>query len=166
MGVTLHQLAEEFTSVQQDLEQMLLDGDIDDQSFTDTIEGASLDVDVKLENVAKFIQHLDNLSAGMSKSIESIKARKQAIDNRVRSLKDYLSGSMSVIGYDKFERPDIRLSFRKSSSVIIDDESKLKKFKVEKTVVSYPKTEIAKAIKAGETVEGAHIQTNKSLVIK
>lgn len=166
MGITLHELAEEFVPVKDSLEQMLLDGDIDDQAFTDTIDGASMDIDLKIENVAKFIQHLDNLNDGMATAVKSISDRKKAVENRIGSLKKYLSGSMDVIGYSRFERSDIRLSFRKSSSVVIDDESKLEQFKVEKIVFSYPKAAIKKAIEAGEKVDGAHIQENKNLVIK
>lgn len=166
MGITLHELAEEFIPIKDGLEQMLLDGDIDDQAFIDTIEGVSMDIDLKIENTAKFIQHLDNLNAGMTIAIKSISGRKKAVENRIDSLKKYLSGSMDVIGYSKFERPDIRLSFRKSSAVVIDDESKLDRFKVKSVSFSYPKAEIKKAIEAGEEIDGAHIQKNKNLVIK
>jgi hypothetical protein len=166
MGTTLHEVASEFKPVLEQLDQMLLDGEIDEQSFTDTIESAAVDLDLKIENVAKFISYLDSLSAGMGESINSMKARKQAVDNRITSLKQYLSGSMEFVGYSKFERPDIRISFRKTKAVVIDDESKLNQFKVEKITYSYPKAEIKKAIESGEQVEGAHIEENKNIIIK
>lgn len=165
MGTTLHELAQDFLPIKDSLEQMLLDGEIDEQTFTDTIESVALDVDLKIENVAKFILHLDSLSEGMSAAITSMQNRKKAIDSRVSSLRAYLTDSMIAIGYEKFEKPDIRLSFRKSSSVVIDDERQLGRFITEKVTTTYSKAEIGRAIKSGEKVDGAHLQENKNLQI-
>lgn len=68
---------------------------------------------------------------------------------------------------EKIETPIGKLSFSNSEAVEIFDESlideKFIKEKVEKTI---SKTEIKKAIKAGEEVQGARIIKNKNLQIK
>ena len=74
---------------------------------------------------------------------------------------------MLKIGESKFETAKVALSFRRSKTVIIDDESKIgKMFVKEKIEYSIDKKAVKQALESGQSVEGARIQENQNLQIK
>lgn len=167
MSVTLYELADEFKPVHEQLEAMLLNEEIDDQTFLDTLEASSVELMVKAENSAKYFLHLENMAAGMSEAIKKMQARQKAIQNRANSLKGYISRSLNHAGFDKYEVADLKLSYRKSEQVIVEDESKIpREFIKAKTTESVDKTALKRAIKEGVVIDGACIQVNQNLQIK
>lgn len=95
--------------------------------------------------------------------------RLQELKKKSAKLSDYLkeriSAAMIEFGFEKIESPTLKLSFRKSESVEVFDETLLAPlyFNYKPTI---DKTAIKTAIKAGEEVSGARIVTNKNLQIK
>jgi len=89
--------------------------------------------------------------------------RARAEENKAESLKAYLSSAISVGEKLKDER--VAISWRKSSSVVIDDESKLPEscFKV---VRSVSKTEVKEALTSGALTDGAHIEEKQNIQIR
>jgi len=167
MSVTLYQLADEFKPIHEQLEKMLLDEEIDSQTFLDTLEASSVDLMVKAENTAKYVLHLQNLTQGIDEAIKRMQQRKKAIANRADSLKRYLASSLQHAGFNKYETADIRIGFRKSEATIIKDESKIPaQFKKVKTIEQIDKTALKKAIKSGEVIEGATIEVKQNIQIK
>tara|TARA_R110002126_G_scaffold93089_2_gene220724 strand:+ start:5552 stop:6046 length:495 start_codon:yes stop_codon:yes gene_type:complete len=91
------------------------------------------------------------------------KSRKNTIDR----LKNVLSFTMTNFDVPEIVTPTMKISFRKSSTLEITDESKIpKKYIVQKVTSSISKAEIKKAIKEGEIIEGAEIIENQNLQIK
>jgi hypothetical protein len=74
---------------------------------------------------------------------------------------------MQRTGITAIECPYFKLSFRKSVSVVIDDEEALPEdvLKV-KTTTAPDKTQIKRLIQAGSPVSGMHLQENQNLQIK
>lgn len=85
--------------------------------------------------------------------------------NRVKRIKQSVTYAMQAHGIEKIETDFFRLSFRKSSSIEVDDTEKLdEKYIVTKK--SANKVAIKKALKDGETVMGARMIESNNLIIK
>jgi CRISPR/Cas system type I-B associated protein Csh2 (Cas7 group RAMP superfamily) len=96
--------------------------------------------------------------------LEAIRnSRKNALDR----LKTNLKGAMELYGIVELKSPTMKVSFRKSESVVVNDLSQLEERFV-KTQVSKTadKVAIKQAIKDGEDVQGAELVINQSLQIK
>lgn len=96
------------------------------------------------------------------KRLQILKAKQQSV---IENLKTRVSDAMLKYGIDKIETPMLKLSFRKSESVDILDESLLnaKYFSYRPTI---DKTAIKNDIKSGLLVEGATIVSKDNLQIK
>ena len=83
--------------------------------------------------------------------------REKACKNKAESLKRYLQ---SALGGEKFKTAKVSISYRKSESAKIPDEY-LKYLEPE-----VKKTDLKKAIKAGETFEGVSLVEKQNIQIK
>ena len=128
------------------------------------LEGA---FEEKVDNVACYIKSLNALN-------DSIKAEKQALDERlktndkkVESLKKFLAMSLEMRDMKKFETARNKLSFRKSTSVVINEDAILPNQFVKKVVTEkIDKKAIGEALKNGEVVEGCYLKESNNLQIK
>lgn len=103
--------------------------------------------------------------------IEALKAeerklaeRRRVKENQVARLKEYMLQSMEATETSKLETSKVAISTRKSQRVIVDDEERVP-LQFVKVTKSVNKTELKKALKAGE-VEGAHIEESINLQLK
>lgn len=133
----------------------------------DTLDNLIEELDTKRENVGLYIKNL-NADIDMFKAEEkNLKERRQVKESKVERLKDYLTRSMWLTGDRLLETPKIKLSFRKSTSVDVDDVEKLpKEYIKEKIEISADKTLLKKALQAGEEIEGATLKETQNLQIK
>lgn len=128
------------------------------------LEGA---FEEKVDNIACYIKSLNALN-------DSIKAEKQALDERlktndkkVESLKKFLVISLEMRDMKKFETARNKLSFRKSTSVVINEDAVLPNQFVKKVVTEkIDKKAIGEALKNGEVVEGCYLKESNNLQIK
>lgn len=96
--------------------------------------------------------------------IKRLQTLKQPIEATNKRLKEAISNAMQMHGIEKIETPLVKLSFRKSSSVEVDEtllNQKWFRYKAEPD-----KSLIKDALKTGEVIEGAAIVEKKSLQIK
>lgn len=121
----------------------------------------------KIENTCKVIKEIEADSIGIDEEIKRLSALKKQKENTVKKLKEYVEFEMNGIGLTKVEGRLFKISFRKSKVVKVIDETKIpKEFIKIKTTESISKTDLGKALKNGETIEGAELVENKSLQIK
>lgn len=120
--------------------------------------------DEKLENIALYMKERQAEADAIKAEIKKLQERARFAQNAADRLKDYLAYGLEEANMNKFESARVKMSFRKSSAVIIDDLEAIPEefIKVEKTA---NKTEIKKALKEG-TVNGVHLEDRQSLVIK
>jgi hypothetical protein len=91
------------------------------------------------------------------------KARLKTIDR----LEATVSNAMQLYQINRLETPTLKISFRKSESVEIDDESAISfAYLKEKITYTIDKVAIKEAIKKGEVVAGARLQVNQNIQIK
>ena len=112
------------------------------------------------ENSEVFIGNLKAEEANLAK-------RRKQTEKRIDYLKNVLTACLDAAGRDKVETTKVRVSFRKSVAVSIDDEKALPADFVVETVTTKPdKTAIKKAIQSGQEVSGASLVENRNLQIK
>lgn len=125
------------------------------------------DINIKIENTCKVIKEIEADSIGIDEEIKRLSALKKQKENAVKKLKEYVEFEMNGIGLNKVEGKLFKISFRKSKVVKVLDETKIpKEFIKVKTTESISKTDLGKALKSGEIIEGAELVENKTLQIK
>lgn len=140
------------------------------EAVADTLESIEGEFNEKADNIACMIKNLDA-------EAQAIKAEKDALDKRLKSkkaqsdsLKNYLSNTMQLLNMDKIETSRNALSFRKSTSLCIEDESNFIQTHTDlcEKEITYkiPKTEITKMLKNGQEISGAELKTNMNLQVK
>lgn len=101
------------------------------------------------------------------KEIKRLTERKKQMQNIQQRIKDNIKFAMLEFGIEEVKGKTIKLSFRNSESVEIEDANMLdEKYKRTKIIIEPDKIAIKEAIKNGEEVKGAKLVNNKSLQIK
>lgn len=125
--------------------------------------------EAKAASYGYVIKSMEDEIEATQKEIERLQKRIKQKQNGCTYIEERLKAAMIQFGKTKFEKNNLTLSLRKSTSVEIEnDEAIDRKFVVEKTVTTCKpdKKAIKEAIEAGENVTGAKLITNQSLQIK
>lgn len=121
----------------------------------------------KVDNIACYIKDLNGLSESIASEIKALQERKKQNDAKAERLKGYITSSMQLRNLNKLESVRNKLSFRKSISVMVEDESKIDEdlftVKVEKKL---DKNKVKALLKEGIEVEGCKLVENTNLQIK
>lgn len=143
-------------------------GEVKDDGVIDILEQElQLQLQTKGAGIIKSFKNSEAMLNGVEEEIKRLQALKKSISNQINSKKEYIVRNMEMMGITKIETELGNLSLRKSKSVNIYDESLIdKKFIEIETKEKISKTEIKKAIEAGENVQGANIVEKNSLNIK
>jgi hypothetical protein len=121
----------------------------------------------KSESYGYCIREVNYNKEIIEKEIERLQKLNKSCDKTIVKLKDRVEMAMITFEVDKIETPLIKISFRKSESVEVENVNQLpNEYKVIKVTESADKLKIKDAIKAGETIEGCLIKTNSNLQIK
>lgn len=166
MNTSLYVLANEYRA----LAEKLMDGDYDEQTIADTLEGAAGELEVKATNVAMFVRNLESSAEQIKQAEKAMADRRKAIEAKAESIKRYLKDNMQRSGITKIESPYFVLTIKKNPPrVVIDDAAAIPaKFMVTPPAPppSPDKTAIKAALQAGEVVDGARIEQGERLEIK
>ena len=147
-------------------EQLLNLTDSETGEITDwsAFEALQLARDEKIENIALYHKNLLAEAAALKAEEKSFAERRKRAENKAESLKKYLD---SALAGKKFGTVKVDISYRKSTSVDVQDVDKLpEEYRKTVTTVSADKVSIAKALKDGEEVEGATLVENNNIQIK
>lgn len=111
------------------------------------------------------ISEYDAQAEACAAEIKRLMAYKKTCENVSKRMRERLSDAMHTFDKDKLTAGTFRFSFRKSTSVLVEDETIIPKefFKVEPTL---KKKELLDALKAGELIAGASLATNYSLQMR
>ena len=132
------------------------------------LEQLQMDRAAKLEAVALYIKNLDALAADIKAEEKALEERRKAREKKADNLRRYLGESLTAAQEGGFETGKVRVSFTKSSAVIVDEALLDKAFIKEKVETTYSpdKKAIRAAIKAGQEVAGAYIEESKAVKIQ
>ena len=164
----------EITSEMRVLDELFLScideetGEVKDDGVIDILEQElQIQLQTKGAGIIKSFKNSEAMLNGVDEEIKRLQALKKSISNQINSRKEYIVRNMEMMGITKIETELGNLSLRKSKSVNIYDESLIdKKFIEIETKEKISKTEIKKAIEAGENIQGANIVEKNSLNIK
>jgi hypothetical protein len=166
MSLSLFVIAGEY---RQQLDQLEQTG-LDEQTFQDTLESISGDIEEKSINVAMFIRNLEASAAAIETQIEAMEERSKAIRKKADHIKEYLRANMEHAKLQKIESPFFVLSIRKNPASLVLDDEKLVPPSFLKTPEPPPpmldKTAIKDALKNGQVVPGAHLEQKTRLEIR
>jgi len=144
--MNLYELTNEF----MELLQMAEDGEFDQETIADTLEGIGGEIEVKADGYAKIIKTLEGEALAYKAEIERLSKNKKAIESNATTLKKSLEKAMIATGKTKFKTSLFSFGIRKNppSVDIVDDAIVPKMFKVEqeprvdrKAVLDYIKRE-------------------------
>ena len=118
----------------------------------------------KIEGVGLWIKNLTAEAEAVKNEKNAMAERQKRLEKKVESLKGYLTYALQG---EKFSTPKIAMSFRKSESVSIPDDSAIADEYCNISVVKKPdKTMIKKALKEGKDIFGASLITKQNIQIK
>lgn len=117
----------------------------------------------KVENIGLFIKNETAKAQAIADELKAMQVRKKAHENRVEALKRYL---LKFGGGENVEtaRVCVKYSAGRESTVIDAPENIPENYRV--YTFKPDKTAIKKAINAGETIPGAHLERKPSVSIK
>lgn len=122
----------------------------------------------KAVSVGFVTKHIGNGIAAIDAEIKRLQAMKAAATKRQEWFEEMLTGAMHQFGVTKIDTPILKISFRASAAVEIDDESKLPTAALTEVPASWKpdKAKIKKMIQEGIEVPGASLVTRQNIQIK
>lgn len=165
-NLTLYQISDQYLADIRKLEEL----DLDDQTFADTLESLSGDLEQKATNVAMFIRNIEANAEAIKQAEKAMYERRKAYESKIDRIKSYLLENMIKTGIVKIESPHFVLSVRKnppSAEVLMADQIPDEYFDIpEPPPPVLNKKRLSEDLKAGVVIEGARLTQGNSLQIK
>ena len=160
----------EIADAYKGLEELFDVDELDYETLNDTLEAIDGAFEVKADNIATFIKSKQANAKAIKDEIGNLKARMDRENDSVDYLKKYLSDLMLETGNKKIETPRNVISFRKSTSVYIENEDAFTVlhpgFLKTKTEISINKKAVADQLKEGKIIKGAELKSKQNIQIK
>ena len=128
----------------------------------DKLSGLAMEREIKLEGVALWIKNLEATAKAIRTERDVLKARQEQAENKAFALREWLSRALDG---KKIETPKVKVSYRKSTAVEVDDRLP-KKWCSKKIVYTPDKSAIKLAIQNGKKITGAKIIERQNIQIK
>lgn len=164
MKLSLYNIQQEYISLAESI--------IDNDGLLSEEMEAALQINKdQLENKSQcygfIVRQLEGECDMIDNEIKRLEAMKKSRGKTVDRLKESVSKAMLLYEIDKIETPTIKISFRKSESIEIEEESLIdEKYMTVKTTKTPDKKAIKEAIKAGEIVLGVTLKENQNIQFK
>ena len=143
-------------------------GEITDLAALDALQ---MEREQKIENAILFVKNLKAEVEAFKNEESALAARRRQDERNIERLKGYLDYALAG---EKFETPRCAISWRKSVSTKITDESLLMTYAIRNhrddlLIYAEPKISVSAvkdALKAGEDIQGAELVENLNPIIK
>lgn len=119
----------------------------------------------KAEAYGATISEYDAQAEACAQEIKRLQAFKKTCENVSKRMKERISDAMMTFDKDKVTAGTFRFSFRKSTAVVVENEELIPEeyFRTERTIC---RKELMYALKAGEVIAGAMIETRQTLQMR
>lgn len=154
----------EMTQNASKLYDLLLMGEIDEQTFNDTLE--SIGADEKINSYCEIINQFKADIKSIKDEINRLTERKNNCENSIERMKSALDEFMKASGKTKEKTDKFTIYYRDTQSVNILDEDELPDEYLIPQPPKIDKKAISAAIKDGEKVAGAELVTKSSINIR
>lgn len=133
---------------------------------TQAISELEMDKDKKIRNIACWIRNLESDEKELAEQIKRFNERKTATKNKKESLKAYLA---AFLDGKKWENDEVKISWRRSESVEIDNGIDVRCLPEEYLRYKDPevnKTLLKTDLKAGKIINGCALVEKQNIQIK
>jgi len=143
------------------------DGCVSDETMA-ALEALNEAKEDKMESIALYYKEMQAEADAIKVEAKNLADRAKATQKKADSLKAYLSRILQEDGMEKFSTARVKVTFRSSEAVIVDDDwHNITKTYIKKNIEYVPdKTAIKEALKAGKKVKGAYLETRQNIQIK
>lgn len=119
----------------------------------------------KAEAYGATISEYDAQAEACAQEIKRLQVFKKTCENVSKRMKERISDAMMTFDKDKVTAGTFRFSFRKSTAVVVENEELIPEeyFRTERTIC---RKELMDALKAGEVIAGAMIETRQTLQMR
>jgi len=127
------------------------------------------EIEAKAENVCKFVKVLDSTAEQFKTEEERIRAARRSLENKAERVREYMKQALLNANIDKVNAGTFKVSVGLSpGSIAIDDLASIPPRFMTIIPEQYQpdKAAIKDAIKAGESVPGAHLEAGFMLRIR
>ena len=138
-------------------------GEFDAERASALVEELSLAREEKIDGIALYIEELGVNAAALKAKADALTKRAKAMESKAQRLKDYLT---AVLNGEKYESTSVKISYRKTTSVVVDETVLPEEYFSEKVERKPDKTAIKDAIKGGAVIPGATLVENHNIQIK
>lgn len=129
----------------------------------DRFEELNLTREAKIENICLWIKNLKAEAEALKAEKEVFDKRKKAVENKMESLKKYISGYLQGTS---FESTKVKVSFRKSKSLEISEGAIIPNEYLLYVEPCVDKLGLKKAIVSGLKIDGVTIEENYNMIIR
>jgi uncharacterized secreted protein with C-terminal beta-propeller domain len=138
------------------------------EAIADTLEGLAGTFQDKAVNVAAYIRSLEAEAVAIAEARKNMERRQNALEHQAEQLRNYLKMQMERTGLTKLKNHYLILRVQANPpSVVVDSEPQIPAcYKRTEITIKVLRSEIAKALKAGERVPGVHLEPSTRLVIQ
>ena len=143
--------------VDEETGEVIVDPDMD------RIAELQMERDKKIEGVCRYIKNAAAEAKAIADEIKRFTARKKVLENQAERAKGYVEYALAG---EKFETPTVSVTYRTTKSIVVDELSEIPEEFLRYKEPEADKVAIKNAIKAGQTVPGAHEEETKSMTIK
>lgn len=166
MNLTLYQIADQYL---QDM-QLLLERDLDDQTFSDTLESLSGELEVKATNVAMFVRNLEASAEAIKHAEKQMYERRESIEAKADRIRAYLLENMQRTGIKKIECPHFAITVKNNpESLIVEPDAEIPAeyyYQPEPPPPVLDKVALKKDLQLGSEVPGCRLERKQRIEIK
>lgn len=156
---TLYELADQYKMLQNFIEENNIEG------FELALSQIKGEIGEKLEGYAMVMKNIESDITGIKSEEKRLADRRKSMERNLGRIKENMADALLTVEGNRVKTEKFTFSFRRSTSVQIENDAAIPPqfIKVERTI---SRSELAKALKAGEQIEGAQLIENQSLSIR
>lgn len=163
----LYEIANDYVALMQAIEN----DEIPEDCIADTLEAIKGEIEIKADNIACLLKNTEAEIKAFKEEENRLAERRKVKERALEHLKTYLSDMLIRTNVMNVETTRNKISFRKSEAVEVGEEFIKWAIENRNDLLSFKeptanKTEIKKALKGGQTLEGVKLVTNQNIQIK
>mgnify|MGYP000194464091 CR=1 FL=1 len=167
-STTLFEVTTEYNQALTNLYDMEQNGEIDSQTFLDTMEGLKGGLTDKAKRVGAYIRNTKAMAAQIKDAEADMAKRRRSLETHAKGLEEYLLLNMVESGISEINSPWFDLKIKKTpASVKIEDNAELpSEFITVKTTEAPNKVALKAALNDGQHINGVSLVSGQRLEIK
>lgn len=163
----LYELANDYAALLQAIEN----DEIPEEAIADTLEAIKGEIEIKADNIACLLKNTEAEIKAFKEEEARLAERRKTKERVYERCKLYLSDMLLRTNVLNVETVRNKIGFRKSEAVEVDDSFVAWAKEECPCLLTYAepkanKTEIKKALKEGQAIEGAKLVVNQNIQIK